>query len=177
MQCEQQNSPRKCINEYVATKKQVTQDTSERIPPKSRETGYCEYRLCLQDVIRTRHKTRYECATRRATTVPQDALWTCSRHTPIVQHDTLHVCNRHVIVCNDTLNVRESGVLHDTGELQDALHDTGELPGDLHDTGEVPNALSIIVNTLLRVQVFPGRFLTVLTLRIRVRPVKIIDQG
>ena len=65
--------------------------------------------------------------------------------------------------------------LHDTGELPSDLHNTGELPIDLHDTGEVPNALSITANTLLRVQAFPARFLTTLTLRMRVRAAKISD--
>ena len=35
--------------------------------------------------------------------------------------------------------VRESGALHDTGELPGALHDTGELTSALHDTGELPH--------------------------------------
>ena len=72
--------------------------------------------------------------------------------------------------------------LHDTGALPSALHDTGELPGARHDTGEFTRArqdtgevqkrpfqqkLFITANTLFRVQVFPARFLTALTLRIR----------
>ena len=45
--CEQQNAPHKCSNEYVATKKEVAKDMPARFPPK----------------------TRYKCATRRATSV------------------------------------------------------------------------------------------------------------
>ena len=45
------------------------------------------------------------------------------------------------LLCATThYGLRESGALHDTGELPDALHDTGELASSLHDTGELPDA-------------------------------------
>ena len=45
------------------------------------------------------------------------------------------------LLCATThYGLRESGALHDTGELPGALHDTGEVPGALHDTGELTRA-------------------------------------
>jgi hypothetical protein len=101
---EQQYAPHKCSNEYVATKKQVAKDMPARFPPKTR------YKLATrratsvpQDALRACHKTRYECATRRATSM---------------QHDALHARNRHALCTKMHYAVRESGALHDTGELQ-----------------------------------------------------------
>ena len=74
---EQQNAPRKCINEYVATKKQGRSRYAREDPSKLPQTRYCECRLCLlgflrrratsvlQDVLRACNKTRYECATKK----------------------------------------------------------------------------------------------------------------
>jgi hypothetical protein len=79
--CEQQNAPRKCINEYVATKKQGRSRYVREDPSKLPQTRYCECRLCLlgflrrratsvlQDVLRVCNKTRYECATTLSTSV------------------------------------------------------------------------------------------------------------
>ena len=105
---EQQNAPRKCSNEDVATKKQgrsryAREDPKflfitcifpeQRIPPKSPQTRYCECRLCLVGFLR-----------RRATSVQQDVIRSCNRLvTSVVQHDALQACNRHVIVCKDAL--------------------------------------------------------------------------
>ncbi len=92
-------------------------------------------------------KTRYKRATRRATSVPQDALRVCdktryecaTRRATSMQHDTIHALNRYALCTKMHYGVRES--VHDTGELPDALHDTGELQSTLHDTGELPDAL------------------------------------
>jgi len=79
--CEQQNAPRKCINEYVATKKQGRSRYAREDPSKLPQLHYCECRLCLlgflqrratsvlQDVLRACNKTRYECATTLGTSV------------------------------------------------------------------------------------------------------------
>jgi DNA-nicking Smr family endonuclease len=78
---EKQNAPRKCINEYVATKKQGRSRYAREDPSKLPQTRYCECRLCLlgflqrratsvlQDVLRACNKTRYECATTLGTSV------------------------------------------------------------------------------------------------------------
>ena len=78
--CEQQNAPRKCINEYVTTKKHGKRYVRED-PSKLPQTRYGEYRLCLlgflrrratnllQEVLRSCNKTRYECATTLGTIV------------------------------------------------------------------------------------------------------------
>jgi hypothetical protein len=78
---EQQYAPHKCSNEYVATKKQVAKDMPARFPPKTR------YKLATrratsvpQDALRACHKTRYEHATRRAT---------CAQSTRFVYKDAL----------------------------------------------------------------------------------------
>ncbi len=111
--------------------------------------------------------------------------------------DTLLCATTHYGVCesgalHDTGEL--PGALHDTGKLPRALHDTGELPVALHDMGELTCSsrygggtnhpfqqdLSITANTLsVRQALSAGhptsaiRFLTVLTLRIRVRASKI----
>jgi hypothetical protein len=72
---EQQNAPHKCSNEYVATNKQVAKDMPARFPPKTRYK--CATRRATsvrQDALRACDKTRYECATRRATSMQHDAL-------------------------------------------------------------------------------------------------------
>jgi hypothetical protein len=74
---EQQNAPRKCSNEDVATKKQGRSRYAREDPPKSPQKRYCECRLCLVGFLR-----------RRATSV---------------QHDALQACNRHAIVCKGAL--------------------------------------------------------------------------
>jgi hypothetical protein len=78
---EQQYAPHKCSNEYVATKKEVAKDIPARFPPKAR------YKLATrratsvpQDALRACHKTRYEHATRRAT---------CAQSTRFVYKDAL----------------------------------------------------------------------------------------
>ena len=78
---EQQYAPHKCSNENVATKKQVAKDMPARFPPKTR------YKLATrratsvpQDALRACHKTRYEHATRRAT---------CAQSTRFVYKDAL----------------------------------------------------------------------------------------
>ena len=88
---EQQNAPRKCINEYVATKKQGRSRYAREDPSKLPQTRYYECRLCLlgflrrratsvqQDVLRACHKTCYKRATRRATSVQQHSVRACNR--------------------------------------------------------------------------------------------------
>ena len=85
---------------------------SERIPPKSPQTGYCECRLCLlgffrrratsvqQDVLRACHKTRYKRATRRATSVQQDALRACNTTPYMRAIDTL-CAQRRTTACEN----------------------------------------------------------------------------
>ena len=132
-----------------------------------------------QDAIRVCNNTRYERAI--------DAPRACNTTRYMRAIDTLLCATTHYGVC-------ESGALHDTGELPSALHDTGELQGALHDTGELTLSarhggctnhpfqqdLSITANTLSARQALPAgfptsaiRFLTALTLRIRVRAAKI----
>jgi len=98
---EQQYAPHKCSNEYVATKKQVAKDMPARFPPK----------------------TRYKLATRRATSVPQDALRACNTTRCMRAIDTLCV-QRCTTPCENQalFTIRASyKALHDTGELPDAL--------------------------------------------------------
>jgi hypothetical protein len=112
--------------------------------------------------------------------------------------DTLLCATKHYGVCesgalHDTVELPDA--LHDTGKLPSTLHDTGELPGALHDTEELTRARQETgeVQTALSNKTFPStqthclrgrlcllgfplqsiRFLTVLTLRIRVRAAQI----
>ena len=72
---EQQNAPHKCSNEYVATNKQVAKDMPARFPPKTRYKRATRRATSVrQDALRACDKTRYECATRRATSMQHDAL-------------------------------------------------------------------------------------------------------
>ena len=90
-------------------------------------------------------KTRYKRATRRVTSVQQDALRVCNNTRYERAIDAPRACNTtrymraiDTLLCATThYGVCESGALHDTGELPSALHDTGELQGALHDTGEL----------------------------------------
>jgi DNA-nicking Smr family endonuclease len=89
--CEQQNAPRKFINEYVATKKHGRSRYTREDPSKLPQTRYCECRLyllgflrrratsVLQDVLRACHKTCYKRVTRRATSVQQHSVRACNR--------------------------------------------------------------------------------------------------
>ena len=89
---------------------------------------------------KTRNKTCYERATRRAIRVQQDALRACNNTHYDGAIDAPRACNTTRYMCATThYGVRESGALHDTGELPGALHDTGELTSALHDTGELPH--------------------------------------
>ena len=91
---EQQNAPRKCSNKDVATKKQgrskyaqgdpskIAANTLLRVqalpasfPPKTHYKRATRRATSVQqDALRSCNKTRYELAARRATSVQQDAL-------------------------------------------------------------------------------------------------------
>ena len=71
---EQQYAPHKCSNEYVATNKQVAKDMPARFPPKTCYSATRRATSVRQDALRACDKTRYECATRRATSMQHDAL-------------------------------------------------------------------------------------------------------
>ena len=86
--CEQQNAPRKCSNEDVATKRQVRSRYAREDPSKITANTLLRVQALPG---RFPPKTRYKRATRRATSV--------------VQHDALQACNRHAIVCKDTLRL------------------------------------------------------------------------
>ncbi len=111
-------------------------------------------------------KTRYKRATRRVTSVQQDALRVCNNTRYERAIDALRVCNTTCYMCAiDTLlcatthyGVCEPGALHDTGELPGALHDTKELPDALHDTGELTRARQDTgeVQTALSNKTFPS---------------------
>jgi hypothetical protein len=145
---EQQNAQRKCINEYVATKKQGRSRYAREEPSKLPQTRYCECRLCLLGFLRRRATSVLQdvlrAATRRATSVQQDALRLCNNTRYERAIDAPRACNTtrymraiDTLLCATThYGVCESGALHDTEELPGALQDTGKLPSALHDTGE-----------------------------------------
>jgi hypothetical protein len=72
--CEQQNAPRKCSNEDVATKRQVRSRYAREDPSKITANTRCEAGFCLlgfplRYVLQECNKTRYECATTLGTSV------------------------------------------------------------------------------------------------------------
>ena len=69
--CEQQNAPRKCINKYVATKKQGHSRYAREDPSKITVNRILRVQALT---VRFSPKTCYKCATRRVTSVSQDAL-------------------------------------------------------------------------------------------------------
>jgi hypothetical protein len=122
-----------------------------------------------------------------------DTLLCATTHYGVCESGALHDTGELPGALHDTKEL--PGALHDTGKLTSALHDTGELPGALHDTGELTRARQDTgeVQTALSNKTFPSpqthclrgrlcllgfplqsiRFLTALTLRIRVRAAKI----
>ena len=107
--CEQQNASRKCSNEYVATKKQGRSRYARKDSSKITVNTLLRVQaLPARFPPKTCYKRFYERATRRATSVQQDAIRVCNkaryeRAIDTSRAHTLHECNRHAIVCNDTL--------------------------------------------------------------------------
>jgi hypothetical protein len=74
--CEQQNAPRKCSNDDVATKKQVRSRYARRIPPKSPQTHVArQVSACWV----SHFGTCYKSATRRDMSVQQHSVRACNR--------------------------------------------------------------------------------------------------
>jgi hypothetical protein len=143
-------------------------------------------------------KTCYKSATRRDTSVQQHSVRSCNRRVTSVYHDAIHACNRHAIVCNDTLrrvrirrssrhggvtkrSSRHGGVTRHSSRYGGVDTCSSRYGGGTNHPFQ--QDLSITTNTLSERQALPAgfttsaiRFLTALTLRIRVRAAKITSK-